>query len=361
LDLIVFFQDSDDASESSGRRSDPILVSSSSADEDLKPYDDEDVADGVYDADSIIAESVRNVSVDHSNLSGNRLRVGSSCKHYLVKWAGCAASQSTWTPACMCSNSLVLLYVQKLSRSSVPDAPPVLEIPAPPLPVATHIPLSHLEVRAPAVSDAPLPSATSAQSDAPKKRARGDIEAYADADVLKLDSDSTIQMFKSRVKELNPDCFVRVRGRDRVAQKKDPTIVTDTVRLGCKHVLGLHPCQLSIYCDVIDGTCHNVRRYTPGTCVSNICICCQANQSDAQNVYKCSIGHLVCSNCISVMVLSEVQGEKAPLFVKNQEMKCSYCSDNLNIQSVIPLRPDADEAGLFDMKRVAVSLRINWA
>jgi hypothetical protein len=234
----------------------------------------------------------------------------------------------------MCSNSLVLLYVQTLSRSRVPDAPPVHEIPAPPLPVAT------LEVRAPAVSDAPLPSATSAQSDAPdapKKRTRGDIEAYADADVLKLDSHSTIQMFKARVTELNPDCFVRVRGRDRVAQKKDPTIVTDTVRLGCKHVNGLHPCQLSIYCDVIDGACHNVRRYTPGTCSSNICICCQQNQSDAQNVYKCTIGHLVCSNCISVMVLSEVQGEKAPLFIKNQEIKCSFCSDTLNLQSVIPL------------------------
>lgn len=347
-------QDSDDASESSGRRSAPITISSS-AEEELNPYEDEDDADGVYDADSIIAESVRKVTVDHSNLSGNRLRVGSSCKHYLVKWAGYPASQSTWTPACMCSISLVLLYEQSLSR--VPHVPPPAAL------VATHNPLPHLEVRAsaefaaqasgppplphldvraPAVSDSALPSAPDPSSNVPKKRSR---ETYADADVLKLDSDSTIEMFKARVKELNPECNVRIRGRDRVPQKRDPSIITDTVRLGCKHVLGLHPCQLSIYCDVIDGACHNVRRYTSGTCVSNICICCQSNQSDAQNVYKCSIGHLVCSDCISVMVLSEVQGEKAPLFIEKQEMKCSYCSDNLNLKSVIPLlTPEARAA-----------------
>jgi hypothetical protein len=83
-------QDSNAASESSGRMSAPILISSSSAEEDSKPYnEDENGADDVYDADSIIDESIRPVSVDHSNLSGNRLRVGIPCKHYLVKWSGC--------------------------------------------------------------------------------------------------------------------------------------------------------------------------------------------------------------------------------------------------------------------------------
>jgi hypothetical protein len=355
-DLISFVQGSDDVvSDSSGDV--PILISS---EEDLQPYDDANADDDVYDADLIIDECVRNVSVEHSNLSGNRLRVGSSCKHYLVKWAGYDASQSTWTPACMCSNGLVELYLQKLSRV----APPI-EIRAPAIPDARAaggsngdphpLPTSAAELRqrriayfqpqpcsvadpvagANPVPDAPIPAATVPSSNASKKRPRRQVQVYAD--VGALHPEATIHTLKARIKELNPDCDVRVRGRDRVQQKKNPSIVTDTVRLGCKHVAGVHPCQLSIYCDVFDGCCRNTRRYTPGTCGSNVCICCQANQSDEINVYKCSIGHLVCSSCISIMVLSEVQGEKAPLFMEKQEMKCSFCHEYLQLASVIPL------------------------
>jgi len=243
----AFVQDSEDsASDSSGRKSDaPILISSSSAEEDLQPYEDENAEDDAYDADSIIDECVRNVSVDHSNLSGNRLRVGSSCKHYLVKWAGYAASQSTWTPASMCSTALVQLYVQRLSRSRV--TPPPIEIRAPayfqPPPRSIADP-----VAAPAVPDAPIPAATVPSvppSNASKKRPRGQVQVYAD--VGALHPEATIHTLKARIQELNPVCDVRVRGRDRVQQKKDPSIVTETVRLGCKHVAGAHPCQLSIY------------------------------------------------------------------------------------------------------------------
>jgi hypothetical protein len=278
-----FVQDSDDnATDASGRNSDArILISSSSAEEDLQPYEDENAEDDAYDADSIIDECVRNVSVDHSNLSGNRLRVGSSCKHYLVKWAGYAASQSTWTPACMCSTGLVQSYVQRLSRSCV--APPPIEIRAPAVPDARMsaaggvnddphpIPASAEELRqrriaffqppprsiadpvaAPAVPDAPIPAATVPSvpsSNACKKRPRGQVQVYAD--VGALHPEATIHTLKARIQELNPDCDVRVRGRDRVQQKRDPSIVTETVRLGCKHVAGAHPCQLSIYCDVV--------------------------------------------------------------------------------------------------------------
>jgi hypothetical protein len=66
----AFVQDSgDDASDSSGRKSDaPILISSSSAEEDLQPYEDANADDDVYDADSIIDECVRKVSVDHDTI-----------------------------------------------------------------------------------------------------------------------------------------------------------------------------------------------------------------------------------------------------------------------------------------------------
>ncbi len=223
-----------------------------------------------------------------------------------------AASQSTWTPDCMCSTGLVQLYVQRLSRSCV--APPPREIRAPAVPDARMsaaggvnddphpIPASAEELRQRRVAyfqppprsiadpvAAPIPAATvpSVPSVPPsntcKKRPRAKVQVYAD--VGALHPEATIHTLKARIKQLNPDCDVRVRGRDRVQQKKDPSIVTETVRLGCKHVAGAHPCQLSMYCDVVDGCCRNTRRYFPGTCGSNICICCQDNQRDELNVY----------------------------------------------------------------------------
>jgi hypothetical protein len=54
--------------------------------------------------------------------------------------------------------------------------------------------------------------------------------------------------------------------------------------------------------------------------------------------------HLVCSSCISVIV-SEVQGEKAPIFMEKQEIKCSFFHEYLQLESVIPLlTPEARAA-----------------
>ena len=54
----------------------------------------------------------------------------------------------------------------------------------------------------------------------------------------------TPETLKTLLANLNEECEVRIRGRDR---KRDG----DTVRLGCKHVKGMLPCALQLYYDIM--------------------------------------------------------------------------------------------------------------
>lgn len=105
----------------SSAHSAPLVVSSGTDDDSLSPFsDDADVYEDVYDVDNILEESVRPVVEEHSNVPG--LRLGESCMHYLVKWAGYPTSQSSWIPVPLCSKSLVLLWKQQCIRKATAAA-----------------------------------------------------------------------------------------------------------------------------------------------------------------------------------------------------------------------------------------------
>jgi hypothetical protein len=314
-----------------------VILSSGTDDDSLAPFsDDANVYEDVYDAESILEESVRPVAEEHSNVPG--LRLGEPCVHYLVKWAGYPTSQSSWIPVPLCSKSLVLLWRQhclsaagvarKAAAAVAPAAAAVAPaaaavaravVTAPPAPLRRH-------------AAAPIPNGARTLTKRSRKRVFPDLYQP-----LQLDDGTTVQILRSRLAELNPECEVRIRARDRVKGR-------ETLRLGCKHVQGTHPCKLQVYCDILDPESQeiqNARRYTRGTCAENRCVCCACAlnvlTSDTAMVYECVCTHRLCITCVSVMVISAVVGENASSFVSTKQIHCNYCQDPLDLHKVVPL------------------------
>ena len=222
------------------------------------------------------------------------LKVGTICTHYLVKWAGYPTSNSTWTPATLCSKNLVDLYVnqqmqvipsrenrarrldEELCLASDLDDDDLSIVRAPlhliaradqPLPASPDRPLppspilSALSVVPTSDDDVfifraalPIPPPLIPPLDdcaVPPRKVKKAHCIQVDACMLGA---HTLDALKCRFAECNADCVVRTRGRDR---KKGGV---NTVRLGCKRVYGAMPCSLQIYCDVnADGLLSNIR------------------------------------------------------------------------------------------------------
>jgi hypothetical protein len=156
-----------------------------------------------------------------------------------------------------------------------------------------------------------------------------------DYEPLLMDEAATVQDLKSKLAELNPDCTVRIRARDKIRGRV-------TVRLGCKHVQGAHPCKLQVYCDIREqGTITELRRYNRGTCAENKCVCCSCPlnivSSDTAMIYECICTHRLCITCVSVMVISATVGETTSTFVSTKQILCSFCNEALDMQKVVPL------------------------
>ena len=272
-----------------------IAVSSSSASpdsDDKKLYEDDQNFDVVYDTDKILAERLRPLNAEHAAMCD--MECQTMCTHYLVKWAGYPTSNSTWTPATLCSKNLVDHYLQQkrqprqeglclipsreLPRFSYPivydsddDDVPIVRAPLSPiLPLdraaptlvgaiqpssSFPIPLElsrDLDVKAVLPNHSPLIQPLLDDGAAPSKKVKKANCVQADACMLEV---STLDEFKCRVAECNSDCIVRIRGRD---SKKGGLF--NTVRLGCKRVNGTMPCSLQIYCDIkSDGVPSNIR------------------------------------------------------------------------------------------------------
>lgn len=276
-------------------------MSSSSPPEDALP-DDADF-DEVFDVDKIVAESFRAVAAEHAHIT-------SPCTHYLVKWAGFPTTLGSWTPAIMCSKGLIDSF-KSGTRSRITVSPDAVTTPISSAPVSfTNTIPSAVAVTIPISISAPV-STTS---------------------VALVPGGSTIEELKLSAAQLNADCNVRIRGRDR---RNGPQGLFYVYRVGCRHVTGLLPCSLSLTCDVHEGVVSNVRRYTTGTCASTICDNCSCRLTNELCIYDGC--HRFCKTCLSVMVISEVQGESLPLFVRTREIRCGYCKEPLNLALVSPL------------------------
>ncbi len=93
---------------------DVIAISSSSSSpdsDDKKLYEDDQNFDVVYDTDKILTERLRPLNAEHAAMCDMEFQT--MCTHYLVKWAGYPTSNSTWTPATLCSKNLVEHYLQQ--------------------------------------------------------------------------------------------------------------------------------------------------------------------------------------------------------------------------------------------------------
>ena len=255
---------------------DIIAISSSTSpdSDDNKPYEDDRDFDVVYDADKILSERSRPINADHSAMCD--MKVGTVCTHYLVKWAGYPTSNSTWTPATLCSKSLVDLYVQQKSTQQnlvvipsretramkldeglgfasdvddddYPPLPPIVRAVQPPPPFPIPPALSPATI-----SDDDVPIATPRQTilpplipplndgAVPPRKVKKTSCIQVDACMLEAQS---LDALKCCVAECNSGCAVRIRSRDR---KKGGG---HSVRLTCKRVDGAMPCSLQIYCD----------------------------------------------------------------------------------------------------------------
>ena len=303
-----------------------VAISSSTSSDsgdnkDNKPYEDDRHFDVVYDADKILGERLRPINAEHAAMC--RVEVDTMCTHYLVKWAGYPTSHSTWTPVSLCSRNLVDLYLQQNGRLTIiPSREPRYEaeldddVPGEnPLPPPDNV--------APP-SGLPLP-VISVSSTAPG------VAQFAAQDV------HTHETLKALLANLNEECEVRIRGRDR---KRD----IDTVRLGCKHVKGMLPCALQLYYDIKNnGVISNIRRYSRGSCASSVCAVCNCLLKHEKFVYDGC--HRFCQNCISHVVTCGVRGEGAPLFVASREIPCGLCKLPLDVAMAAPLLlPDATRA-----------------
>lgn len=247
------------------------MVSSTSPDpEDNKPYEDDRDFDVVYDADKILGKRSRPINAEHAAMCD--VKVGTVCTHYLVKWAGYPTSNSTWTPATLCSKNLVQFYVQQQhsnkSLSIIPsrenrarrleaaidlddDDTSIVRAVQPP-PLSPNLPGLHdvvPNVRSTELISPPLIPPIHDSVVPPRKVKKANIEI--DACMLEA---QTLDVLKCRFAECNSDCIVRTRARDR---KKGDVY---SVRLGCKRVGGAMPCSLQIYCDVnADGLTSKIR------------------------------------------------------------------------------------------------------
>jgi hypothetical protein len=283
-----------------------IEVSSSSDVEALGPYDNDAKVEEAYDADSIIDECVRPVAPEHVSMCN--VAITNPCTHYLVKWAGYPASNSSWTPAFLCSKSLVELYQQQQSR--IPHvASDAVRPSAPPGQLSASDQQQHSSISVPATAPG-----------VPKKMPKLlRVQHFDDVSKLSEVPITTIQQLKTRISVLNPDCRLRTRGRDRrVLQGGD----IDTVRLGCKHVDAAHPCPLQIYYDVAHGSADavptNFRRYIAGACTSNVCICCMCPLSHDKLVYlffPCFYYYLTVSRYMSVRLDTGCAKPASPLWL----------------------------------------------
>jgi hypothetical protein len=210
--------------------------------------------------------------------------INNPCTHYLVKWAGYPTSNSSWTPAFLCSKALVDLYQQQQSRrrtqrgkSQIPAASLIVDRPSPLATASAAISAVISEADRPSderSSALPGYSSATASSLGVSKKSRVQ-QTFDDASIVQPGiTINTIQDLKQRISELNPDCEIRHRSRDRRVLQAD----IDSVRLGCKHVHAAHPCRLQIYYDIPRGSTDalptNIRRYVAGTCSSNVCINC---------------------------------------------------------------------------------------
>jgi hypothetical protein len=292
-----------------------ISSSSPSPDSNPKPYENDSDFQEVYDVDKILAESIRPVTAEHASMS--QVPIRSPCTHYLVKWAGYPTSLSTWTPVSLCSKALIDLYLQEQSRTS---CRPLSDASSGPLsdanPSAISLPLVIVE---PTIPTAAVPLSGAPQT---SNQVAESVSAMLGV--------STVEELKARVAQNNLGCNVRIRGRDRrIAQNGE---YHDTVRVACKHVQGAIPCSLTITCDVVEGLVSNIRRYVPGSCMSNICDCCSCLLADELNIYDGC--HRFCKNCVSVTVISEVQGEDLPLFIQSRQIRCGYCKKPLIMDMV---------------------------
>ncbi len=300
-----------------------IAISSSTSSDsgDNKPYEGDRHFDVVYDADKILGERLRPINAEHAAMCS--VEVDTMCTHYLVKWAGYPTSNSTWTPVSLCSRNLVDLYLQQKRLIVIPSREPRYEAAAeldddvpgenPPSPPVMVAPPSGLHLPVISVS-----------STAP------DVAQFAAQDV------HTPETLKTLVANLNKDCVVRTRGRDR---KRDG----DTVRLGCKHVKGMLPCALQLYYDIKNGVVSNIRRYIRGSCASSVCDVCTCPLKHEKVIYDGC--HRFCQNCISHVVTCGVRGEGAPRFVASREVPCGVCKLPLDIAMAAPLLlPDATRA-----------------
>jgi hypothetical protein len=268
---------------------DIIAISSSTSPDadDNKPYEDDRDFDVVYAADKILGERSRPINAEHSGMCD--VKVGTVCTHYLVKWAGYPTSNSTWTPATLCSKSLVDVYVQQKSSTQeslflipsrenrarrfdeglcfgsdlddddlsivIAPLPPIVTAVQPPprfpiLPALSPVTVSDDDVL---IARAVPPSLIPPLDDGavlPRKVKKANC-IQVDACMLEAQS---LDALKCRVTECNSDCAVRIRGRDR---KKGGG---HSVRLSCKRVDGAMPCSLQIYCDEnADGLTSNIR------------------------------------------------------------------------------------------------------
>lgn len=190
-----------------------------------------------------------------------------------------------------------------------------------------------------AANQIPVPPDPSAHEPLKKAKKRSFQE---DFEPLQMEEGATVQDLKKKLAELNPKCSVRIRARDQIKGR-------ETVRLGCKHVQGPHPCKLQVYCDIIEqggsadrgGSFTDLRRYSRGTCAENNCVCCSCplniRTTDTAMIYECICTHRLCITCVSVMVISATVGENASTFVSTKQILCSFCNDPLDMQKVVPL------------------------
>ena len=289
-----------------------VVVSSSSDSVALQPYEADAGFEDVYDADTILSESVRPVQAEHANMEPG-LKLGAMCTHYLVKWADYPSSLSSWIPAPMVSRSLVAFYLQQKSRpasaaSAASSAVSIAVVAAAAggANSAINMPTIRPAVDFPKSAEDPVSASKAADAGGAASAPPKKLKRMAD-DASVLGDVGTLDALKSRVKVLNLDCVIRIRGRDRKAMH-------DTFRLGCKHVLGRLPCQLQVYCDIKHGANFptNIRNYSIGTCCTNVCDCCSCALIDSMLVY---VGcHRFCQECISVTVMSMVVGQDLPNF-----------------------------------------------
>ncbi len=330
-----------------------IAISSSTSSDsgDNKPYEHDQEFDVVYDADRILGERSKPMNAEHAAMCN--VQVGTMCTHYLVKWAGYPTNHSTWTPVALCSRNLVNLYLQQagLLRQPGPlflipsrepryeavvddEVPGVNTVPLPVIFAApSGLPLPITTVAAP--SGLPLPIISVASTALAKRMPRGQ-DVGPDAAELAAQEVHTPQSLKTLLANLNKECEVRIRGRDR---KRD----CDSVRLGCKHVTGALPCSLQVYYDIKDGVVSNIRRYSRGTCLSSVCDVCTCLLKDEKFVYNGC--HRFCQNCISHVFTCGVQGTSAPRFVATREVPCGVCKLPLDVAIAAPLLlPDATRA-----------------